>query len=69
WFPIIRNSKTMEYSIYNRWGERIMTSSEIPWDGKFKGMECPMGVYTYIIDYTDKNNMANQVNGFINLIR
>lgn len=69
WFPVLRNSKSMEYSIYNRWGERIMTSSEIPWDGKFKGLECPIGVYTFIINYTDKNNISNQINGFISLIR
>jgi gliding motility-associated-like protein len=69
WYPIIRNSKSLTYSIYNRWGEKILDSSELPWDGKYNGIDCPIGVYTYVINYTDNSNLANQINGYISLIR
>ncbi len=37
--------------IYDRWGSIVYFSNsyEIPWDGKFKGIKVPSGIYTYII--------------------
>ncbi len=39
-------------TIYNRFGNEIFTSIgyEVPWDGRYKGKEVPVGVYYYIID-------------------
>lgn len=39
-------------SVYNRNGARIFTSIgyTVPWDGKFKGVVVPFGVYYYVID-------------------
>jgi gliding motility-associated-like protein len=50
---IVRSSgiKEMRIDIYDRWGNRIYSSSNpyVPWDGAFKGMKCPEGVYIYVI--------------------
>ena len=69
WYPIIRNSASLEYSIFNRWGEKIFQESDIGWDGSFNGMKCPIGVYTYIINYIDSKNQTNQITGYVALIR
>jgi len=69
WFPIIRNATSVFYTIYNRWGEKIFSSPNAPWDGKYNELDCPMGVYTFIIDFKDDNNLPQQINGFISLIR
>lgn len=39
-------------TIFNRFGNEVFTSTgyDIPWDGRFKGKEVPIGVYYYIID-------------------
>ncbi len=39
--------------IYNRWGNRIFSSSDLvnnPWDGKYEGEKVPGGVYYYKLD-------------------
>ena len=45
-------------SIYNRWGEELFNSTgyPVPWDGKYKGKDLPVGTYYYVIDL--HNNMG-----------
>jgi gliding motility-associated-like protein len=68
WYPILQNVKSYTYTIYNRWGERIFTSTGDSWDGTYNGNKCQMGVYTYIIDWIDKENIGHRVTGSITLI-
>jgi gliding motility-associated-like protein len=39
-------------NIFNRYGEKILTSIGygLPWDGTYKGVNVPTGTYYYIID-------------------
>ena len=39
-----------DFRIYNTWGELVFRSEnpETGWDGKFKGVTCPEGVYIYL---------------------
>jgi len=42
--------------IYNRWGQLLFEQQNgytIPWNGKYKGKELPIGTYYYIIDLKD----------------
>jgi gliding motility-associated-like protein len=57
--------------IFNRWGELLFESNDINkgWDGKFQGVLCPSGVYTYFIDAAGSDNRAYQFNGTVTLIR
>ncbi|NVO19185.1 MAG: gliding motility-associated C-terminal domain-containing protein [Bacteroidetes bacterium] len=61
--------------IYNRWGQLVFEGNNVDsaWDGKFKGADCPAGVYTYIITF-DKpvGNTFSQsvpIRGVVNLVR
>jgi gliding motility-associated-like protein len=41
--------------LYNRWGERVYEAAdkEFLWDGRYKGQVLDLGVYPYVITYTD----------------
>ena len=60
--------------IYNRWGQLIFTSS-IPregWDGRYKGDECPVGIYRYLVKFREnarENSGTIIQKGAISLIR
>jgi gliding motility-associated-like protein len=68
WYPILQNVKSYSFDIYNRWGQRIFTSTGDPWDGTYQGNKCQMGVYTYIIDWVDNDKISHRVTGSITLI-
>ncbi len=60
------------FQIYNRWGELIFKTSDINlgWDGKYKGLQQPSGIYTYSISVTSvKTKKTTLRNGSIQLIR
>lgn len=54
--------------IFNRYGQVVFESQQYntPWDGRFKGIDVPVGVYYYIIE---PNNGRNRYTGSITLIR
>nr|HPR28141.1 gliding motility-associated C-terminal domain-containing protein [Chitinophagales bacterium] len=39
--------------IYNRWGELMFETSDYSagWDGTFRGEQCEMGAYVFVIEY------------------
>jgi gliding motility-associated-like protein len=55
-------------NIYNRYGEKILTSNGygIPWDGKYKGKDVSTGTYYYIIDL---KTGSKPLSGWIAVIR
>lgn len=61
--------------IYNRWGQLLFETTDIHsgWDGTFKGVNCPMGVYTYVIYFKkpEGKTMAEKspYRGLVTLIR
>jgi len=58
--------------IYNRWGELIYESynSTEYWDGTYNNIPCPVGSYTYKIQFGFKETDNDQIiSGNINLIR
>ncbi len=62
-----------EWSIYNRWGEKIYTSTDMsmPWDGSYKNGEyyVPDGVYQYqIVAWGERNNIIEK-QGSVLIIR
>jgi len=63
--------KTMNFSIYNRWGEKVFESSTQNncWDGTYKGKACNNGVYVYRLEATLINKKFITKQGNINLIR
>ncbi len=57
--------------IYNRWGEKVFEekSSNICWDGTYKGKPCGQGVYTYTVEVDCFSNKKFEKKGNITLIR
>jgi gliding motility-associated-like protein len=43
--------------IFNRWGEVVFETTDKAkgWDGRFKGVETPTGVFVYVLTYSDIN--------------
>ncbi|MBW3466754.1 gliding motility-associated C-terminal domain-containing protein [Arthrospiribacter ruber] len=57
--------------IYSKWGELVYVGNE-GWDGTIKGQEAPMGVYSYMIEYSytiDGTARTEKKAGVFTLIR
>lgn len=58
-------------SIYNRWGEEIFKTDELSvgWDGTFRGRDCEIGTYMWVIRAVTKDQESITRSGNITLIR
>ena len=73
------NVKSLNFYIYDRWGERVFEShspcpdtgpcSPSGWDGKYKGVDCEMGTYVYTLFLITEGGNIYHKNGNITLIR
>jgi gliding motility-associated-like protein len=72
--------KACEYSIYNRWGELIFSTTgnlagspnlrgSGAWDGNYKGAPVPEGVYIYTATITDIDEHKHYFNGNVTVSR
>jgi gliding motility-associated-like protein len=72
-FAPITNCTFEQYEclIFNRWGELIYISNNQydKWDGKYKGTDCPAGVYWYLIKYNSTKQQEKNESGDITLFR
>jgi len=57
--------------IYNRWGNLLFQTNNLPveWDGKTKNAESTEGTYFWIIEYTSINDEKNNMTGNLTLIK
>ena len=72
-FIPIHTCSYLEYSfmIFNRWGEKIYESdnpSDI-WDGTYHGIDAPLGVYVYVVQFQFSNRKRMVKHGNITLLR
>jgi gliding motility-associated-like protein len=70
--PVKRGiAKLIDFSIYNRWGNKVFSSSNIDqgWDGTFNGTPQPTGVYVYTIEAVTNDGRTFKQNGNVTLIR
>lgn len=79
--PILEGVKDFEMSIYNRFGQKLFTTTEYSneycikgcnatWDGKVNGGEyASIGVYIYQLIITDINGKVRNLEGSFTLIR
>lgn len=63
--------KRYDFSIFNRWGEKIFQTNQCleNWDGKFKGETCMEGVYLYVLEALGADNKHYQLKGTFTLLR
>jgi gliding motility-associated-like protein len=60
-----------DFDIYDRWGEKLFTTSQTVkgWDGTYKGKPCKQDVYVYRITFTNEvNKKAEEHFGHVNLL-
>jgi gliding motility-associated-like protein len=79
WHFQLKNATQISYTIYNRWGNIVHSSSADSsplgrlggaWDGyTTAGEPCTAGVYFYILQYSDANKEIQKKNGYITLIK
>ncbi len=65
--------RIIEFSIYNRYGERVFTTEydERGWDGTFKGEPCDIGSYYYYIRLLcgNRHNKVLEFKGDVTLVK
>ena len=64
-------AKNMHLQVYNRFGQIIYSGLGygVQWDGKFKGVDQPVGTYVYLVTYTDYFGTAKKIKGSLILFR
>lgn len=69
--PVAANLKTFRFAVYNRWGEKLYETNQVgrDWDGLFKGVPSPQGVYMYTAEFTDFSDKPYQMKGTFHLLR
>ncbi|MFM2255793.1 MAG: hypothetical protein RLZZ47_1282, partial [Bacteroidota bacterium] len=55
--PITGSYLKAQFSIYNRWGEKLFETNNLTngWDGKSNGLDCEEGTYLYKLVIFDKD--------------
>jgi gliding motility-associated-like protein len=71
WIPVATAMYSIEVSVFNRWGEEVFTTTDLSktWDGKYRGQDCPVGVYSWKIVARDINQELIIKSGHIVLLR
>ena len=66
-----RDIQSFVFSIYDRWGNRIVqtTDKTFSWDGTFNGKPCNAGVYAYMLEVKYIDGTSEMRSGNITLIR
>jgi gliding motility-associated-like protein len=63
--------KDFSLQVFNRWGQQVYKSTNASegWDGKYKGVDQPSGMYVYILSYSDEVAGKTTQKGTVTLIR
>ncbi|TMI75378.1 MAG: gliding motility-associated C-terminal domain-containing protein [Bacteroidetes bacterium] len=63
--------KNITLQIFGRWGNLVCQArgNQISWDGTYKGVQQPIGVYIYNLVYTDPSGSEKREKGTLTLIR
>jgi gliding motility-associated-like protein len=64
--------KSVAMRVFNRWGEKVFDSGSdqwASWDGSYKGVIQPTGVYTYVVELVYLDGVYKVREGSITLIR
>ena len=70
--PYLLGMKSLnKFTIYNRWGNPVFTTSAMGkgWDGTYKGVDQPVGVYVWMIEYTTFDNITKAEKGVVTIVR
>ena len=71
WMLYTKDVKSIEISVYNRWGEKVFYSTDMStgWDATFKGQPVDPAVFVYTVD-VEYNNLKRRIfKGNLTVIR
>ncbi len=72
-YPSFSASDFIRYTfqIFDRWGNQVFSTSDpaASWDGRFRGKDCPPGVYTYFLVLKSETCIDAQYRGTVSLIK
>ncbi len=70
-FPVIDgNVEILQFSVWNRWGEKIYDNPEPPgWDGFYKSVKQPLSTFVYILEFKLPGKDPEILKGDVVLIR
>lgn len=70
-FGVFIDAVDYKFFILNRWGQIIFDTQDpnIGWDGSYKSQDAPLGVYTYVIEFRNPENVLIQKRGTVTLLR
>ncbi|MCB0736776.1 MAG: gliding motility-associated C-terminal domain-containing protein [Bacteroidetes bacterium] len=54
WHYYSEFKNNLELTIYDRWGEKLLESKELKWDGSKNGIPLPIGTYYYLVKKQDQ---------------
>jgi gliding motility-associated-like protein len=63
--------ENMKFRVYNNWGEMVFetTDQKTGWDGTFRGLDAPIGVYVWVLEVDMYNNKSVKKSGDVTLLR
>ncbi|PSK95146.1 gliding motility-associated C-terminal domain-containing protein [Taibaiella chishuiensis] len=70
----IRDHKIVDFSIFNRWGQRIYNRAYMQqlgdgWDGSYNGVKCDLGTYYYTLTVENLQGEQQTLKGDFALVR
>ncbi len=70
-FGVFIDATDYHFIIFNRWGQIIFDTQDpnAGWDGTFDSNDVPMGVYTYMLEFRNPDNILIQKRGTVTLLR
>ena len=71
WFVFGVGIKDIKVMVFNRWGEKVFETDDQfqGWDGTFKGVLQPPGVYVYVAEMVYLSGQTREKHGSVTLIR
>jgi gliding motility-associated-like protein len=65
------NPKIFSLKIYNRYGELVFENNDVnsKWNGTYKGENCEVDTYSFILDVTQQNGKQTHQQGIVLLVR
>jgi gliding motility-associated-like protein len=70
-YPVVKNVKSFNFQVYNRWGQLLFESSEINqgWTGEHLNEYMLSDVYIYKVTYTGMDDQTKVVSGDFTLLK
>ena len=62
---------SLNFKIYDQWGKVVFESTDptLGWDGKYKSIDQPIGIYVYTIEAETVDGQSYRKNGEVTLLR